>query len=669
MGVKISQFDLLGSEISASDQKDYIFIPVIHKISVDNTDDEKYNNYKFQLSKLTLASEFNSNKEQTESDIKDLKTNKQDKDLGEGNENKVLITNSDSIITTSEITASELNCLSGLTTNINDLFDLKANAEHAHEIEDVNGLSELINRELSEVEERVAALEKNQLSKTDVVNTIFPSYKTFIHKKIKGLGKVMILHDSFISISAAESGWWQPFVAGGQIPHIPLTLGLKFFNKDNTVYEGPTWWQEGGNSCYGAWVNGSFFVKKGSILNFEGGNSKIGDIYIFPTGENIESIKENQIITILDITNKFNNCRNVDEIKKIDSQYITNFGNVEWVEPLDLLENGTKFMYDNNSLYFFRLNSLPSIKIGKEAFLSCDRLEEFNTLLPLLSDGTNMFRDCSALKEFESDLSSLKIGFEMFRNAGITTWNIPMNNLDNGSHMFCNAKKLESFDCDLSLATDITRMFYSCSGLKTFKSNLSNIRTITNPNGTYKTSHYLDAFHGCDSLEEFNCSLKNIEDGTRMFYNNRKLKAFSSDLSKLTNGTEMFRNCVGLTEFNNDFPKLTNGSHMFCDCSNLETFGNMDLSSLSDGTNMFRNCKNLREFNSELSSLTNGTGIFYQCKLNLNSAQLIANSLPTLTVKKAFNLGVDKNLKNTTEMNEIIEKIKGKNWNLSMHYN
>lgn len=667
MGVKISQFELLDKEITAAEEKDYIFIPVIHQI--DNASDEKFNNYKFQLSQLTLATEFNSNKTQTDSDIKDLRENKQDKNLGEGNENKVLITDSDSIITTSEITTSELNCLSGLATNINDLLDLKANAEHVHEIEDVNGLSELINKELSEVEERVATLEKNQLSKTDVVNTVFPSYKKFLHKKIKNLGKVMILHDSFISISAAESGWWQPFVAGGQIPHIPLTLGLNFFNKDNSVYRGPVWWQEGGNSCYGAWVNGSFFVKKGSILDFEGGNSKIGDIYIFPTGDNIESIDEDRLITILNVTNKFNNCRNVNEIKNVDSKYITNFGNVEWVEPLDLLEDGTRFMYNNDSLYFFRINSLPSMVIGTEAFRTCDRLEEFDTLLSSLTDGTNMFRDCPKLKDFESDLSSLEIGLEMFRGSAISTWKIPMNKLKDGTRMFYEAKKLETFDCNLPLATDITRMFYSCSGLKTFKSDLSSIRPIINSNGTYKTSHYLDAFYGCDSLEEFNCSLKNIEDGTRMFYNNRKLKTFSSDLSELTNGTEMFRNCVGLKEFNNDFPKLTNGTRMFCDCSNLETFGNMDLSSLSDGNNMFRNCKNLREFKSPLPSLTNGHDMLTLCKLDLASAQLIAESLPTLTTKKGFNLGVDKTLKNTAEITEIIEKIKGKNWSLSVHYN
>lgn len=50
-------------------------------------------------------------------------------------------------------------------------------------------------------------------------------------------------------------------------------------------------------------------------------------------------------------------------------------------------------------------------------------------------------------------------------------------------------------------------------------------------------------FYDCSNLTTFNSNLSSLTNGNSMFYYCSKLKSFTSDLSSLTNGYCMFRNC------------------------------------------------------------------------------------------------------------------------------
>ena len=72
-----------------------------------------------------------------------------------------------------------------------------------------------------------------------------------------------------------------------------------------------------------------------------------------------------------------------------------------------------------------------------------------------------------------------------------------------------------------------------------------------------------------------------IESRTSMFYNCSNLTTFNSDLSSLTIGQMMFKYCFNLTTFTSDMSSLIDGYGMFHGCTNLTSFIS-DLSSLTD---------------------------------------------------------------------------------------
>lgn len=63
-----------------------------------------------------------------------------------------------------------------------------------------------------------------------------------------------------------------------------------------------------------------------------------------------------------------------------------------------------------------------------------------------------------------------------------------------------------------------------------------------------------------------NIQTEQIKDCNQMFYKCTKLTDFSSDLSSMTTGTSMFNQCSGLTSFYSDLSSLTSGNKMFYKC-------------------------------------------------------------------------------------------------------
>ena len=129
----------------------------------------------------------------------------------------------------------------------------------------------------------------------------------------------------------------------------------------------------------------------------------------------------------------------------------------------------------------------------------------------------------------------------------------------------------------------------------------------------------------------------------------------------------------GLKSFVGDLSNLTtatygdgNSKRTFYECTALESFIG-DLSSLEDGDAMFCGCSNLTTFISDLSSLAIAHGMFYGCKLNTESLECIADTLPTVTGGE-ISIGYG-SLASEPDAQAAKAAIEAKGWTCSMTYN
>ena len=104
---------------------------------------------------------------------------------------------------------------------------------------------------------------------------------------------------------------------------------------------------------------------------------------------------------------------------------------------------------------------------------------------------------------------------------------------------------------------------------------------------------------------------------------------------------------------------------MFYDCAKLTSFTS-DLSSLTNGRNMFYDCAKLTSFTSDLSSLTNGRNMFTGCKLDADSLECIAETLPTVTGSHEIDISYNCS---DADAQAAYDTITGKGWNCTMTYN
>ena len=246
----------------------------------------------------------------------------------------------------------------------------------------------------------------------------------------------------------------------------------------------------------------------------------------------------------------------------------------------------------------------------------------------------------------------IKDGTDMFyRCTNLTTFASDLSSLTYAYRMFCFCSNLENFTSDLSSLTYGANMFTGCSNLTSFTSNLSSLKI-----GSWM-------FRGCSNLTKFTSILSSLINGENMFYDCSNFTTFTSDLSSLTKGYYMFCGCKNLTSFTPDLSSLTDGKYMFQKCTNLTTFTSdlsslitcwdmfngctnlttfaSDLNSLTDGWGMFNNCTNLTTFTGDLGSLIDGGKMFYKTKLTPQSVMFIVISINDIvTEKKLYTDGV-----------------------------
>jgi hypothetical protein len=150
-----------------------------------------------------------------------------------------------------------------------------------------------------------------------------------------------------------------------------------------------------------------------------------------------------------------------------------------------------------------------------------------------------------------------------------------------------------------------------------------------------------------------------IKDGSAIFSGCTSLATFEGDLKGLVTGTQMFES-TKIASWKGELKSLVTGTSMFAGCTSLQTFVS-DMNALETGTNMFNGCTGLTSFTGDLSALVDGTGMFTGCKLDIESVEIIADSIPTVT-SGTIDLGVAAALIGTEELASLVADIQAKGW-------
>ena len=234
-------------------------------------------------------------------------------------------------------------------------------------------------------------------------------------------------------------------------------------------------------------------------------------------------------------------------------------------------------------------------------------------------------------------LSTDSSPYPIYGNMDGTIWVVstPDNRINanaNCCSMFSGRTNLTSIDFGENFntenVTDMSWMFYSCSGLTSL--NLSNFNTSNVTNMGVM-------FYGCSSLTSLNLSNFNTANVTGMgdmfrdCSNLTSLNLSNFNTSNVTNMGVMFHGCSSLTSLNLSNFNTSNVTYMtgmFGSCSSLTSLNlsNFNTSNVTHMDGMFRDCSsltNLNLSNFNTSNVMTMYGMFWGCgsltSLNLSS--------------------------------------------------
>lgn len=209
--------------------------------------------------------------------------------------------------------------------------------------------------------------------------------------------------------------------------------------------------------------------------------------------------------------------------------------------------------------------------------------------LPKCTSGIRMFAESYDLASFTAnDFKSLQHGEGMFENCEYLT--TISNNSDvftelvYGSKMF-KQTSISSFNLSMPELTNGTEMFYYCTSLAS-----------------------------CSTQ-----SFPELTQGNRMFYYCDGLRSIDTTFPKLQNANEMYRGCTLLSGItvSNKFPNLTSARFMFRDCTNfVPNFDDTSFPQLEDGFAMFDTVSNLTEIPCKFPNLKNARQMFRKCNIS-----------------------------------------------------
>jgi hypothetical protein len=190
-------------------------------------------------------------------------------------------------------------------------------------------------------------------------------------------------------------------------------------------------------------------------------------------------------------SNKYDGCKNKDEVKGKNSNYESDVINGFWIHPLKNLIDGKSLFNGTGTISDFCAD-LSSLKYGGRMFYSMNgsnvvslALNNFCSSMPFLEDGESMFACDTKLKSFKGGLEKLTNGFEMFYDCiALSVINEDLTTLTNGAAMFRNCASLTELNFDLRSMVDGSNMFnhfnesYAPSftqSYTSFKGNLSSL--------------------------------------------------------------------------------------------------------------------------------------------------------------------------------------------------
>ena len=144
---------------------------------------------------------------------------------------------------------------------------------------------------------------------------------------------------------------------------------------------------------------------------------------------------------------KYLGCKNVNEIKAVDPDYLTNdIVDGVWTQSLADVEDGTELFSSARALVSFYSD-----------------LSSLTTLSNVSNANKYMFANCSSLTTFEANLSSLKQSSGIFMGLSkLSSFKGDLSSLTNGQAMFMGCFSLTSFSSNLSSLTSAPSMFTNC---------------------------------------------------------------------------------------------------------------------------------------------------------------------------------------------------------------
>jgi len=228
-----------------------------------------------------------------------------------------------------------------------------------------------------------------------------------------------------------------------------------------------------------------------------------------------------------------------------------------------------------------------------------------------------------ALSDFDtSEVTDMSYMF--YGCSGLTSLNLSgfkTSKVTRMNSMFEGCSGLTSLDLsgfDTSNVTNMSSMFYGCLGLTSL--NLSGFKTS-------KVTSMSSMFYGCSrlislALSDFDTS--EVTSMSSMFYGCSRLISLALsdfDTSEVTDMSYMFYGCSGLTSLNlSGFKtsKVTRMNSMFEGCSGLTSLAlsGFDTSNVTDMSSMFYGCSGLTSLNLsgfDTSGVTNMSYMFYGC--------------------------------------------------------
>ena len=181
---------------------------------------------------------------------------------------------------------------------------------------------------------------------------------------------------------------------------------------------------------------------------------------------------------------------------------------------------------------------------------------------------------------------------------------------------------------DTSKVTNMSAMFYNCSGLTKLDLSKFDTSNVTNMDAMFVDCHALTKLN----VSSFDTS--NVTNMNSMFWECEVLEELnisSFDTGNVTNMHGMFHACSGLKELNLssfDTSKVTDMSWMFWECEVLEelNISSFDTGNVTNMHGMFHACSGLKELNLssfDTSKVTDMSWMFWECEvleeLNISS--------------------------------------------------